>query len=99
MSRPRSTDPGVPITISIPNSLKMRLDKELSFKQSRSKWVTKAIEAKFLDMKAFNMGDVSNIQLIYVIHGRICGCMATESCVKIEMLKSMIPIEETAGSQ
>ena len=99
MSRPRSADPGVPITISIPNSLKMRLDKELSWKQSRSKWVTKAIEAKFLDMKAFNMRDVSNLRLIHVVHGRICGCMVTESCVKMEMLKSMMPIEETEAKQ
>ena len=99
MSRPRSTDPGVPITISIPNSLKMRLDKELSWKQSRSKWVTGAIKAKFLDMEAFNMGDVSNLRLIHVFHARICGCVASESCVKMEMLKSMMPIEETEGSQ
>ncbi len=77
----------------------MRLDKELSWKQSRSKWVTKAIEAKFLDMEAFNMGDVSNTRLIHVVHGRICGCMAHESCVKMEMLKSMMPVEETEAKQ
>ena len=99
MSRPRSTDPGVPITISIPNSLKMRLDKELSWKQSRSKWVTGAIKAKFLDMEAFNMGDVSNLRLIHVFHARICGCVASESCVKMELLKSMMPIEGTEESQ
>ena len=99
MSRPRSTDPGVPITISIPNSLKMRLDKELSWKASRSKWITAAIKAKFLDMEAFNMGDVSNIRLIHVVHGRICGCYATESCVKMNMLKSMLPIEEIEAGQ
>ena len=99
MSRPRSADPGVPITISIPNSLKTRLDQELPWKQSRSKWVTKAIEAKFLGMEAFNMGDISNLRLIHVFHARICGCMASESCVKMEMLKSMMPIEETEAKQ
>lgn len=99
MSRPRSADPGVPITISIPNSLKMRLDKELSWKQSRSKWVTAAIKAKFLDMEAFNMGDVSNTRLIHVVHGRICGCMAHESCVKMEMLRVMMPIEGIEAGQ
>ena len=99
MSRRRSTDPGVPITISIPNSLKMRLDKELSFKASRSKWITEAITAKFLDMEAFNMGDVSNIRLIHVLHGRVCGCMAHDSCVKMNMIKSMLPIEEIEEGQ
>ena len=99
MSRPRSADPGVPITISIPNSLKMRLDKELSWKQSRSKWVTKAIEAKFLDMAAFDMSDISNARLIHVFHSRICGCMSHETCVKMNMLKGALPIEETEAGQ
>ena len=99
MSRPRSADPGVPITISIPNSLKMRLDKELSWKQSRSKWVTAAIRAKFLDMAAFDMGDVTNTRLIHVFHARVCGCMAHDACVKMNMIKSMLPIEETEAEQ
>ena len=99
MSRPRSADPGVPITISIPNSLKIRLDQELSYKASRSKWITKAIEAKFLSMNAFNMGDVSNKRLIHVFHARMCGCMALESCATMKLLKSMLPIEETEEGQ
>lgn len=99
MSRPRSADPGVPITISIPNSLKMRLDKELSWKQSRSKWVTKAIQNKFEGKKAFNIGDVSNFGLISAFHARVCGCMAQDTCVKMNMIKSMMPVEETEAGQ
>ena len=97
--RPRSADPGVPITISIPNSLKTRLDQELSWKQSRSKWVTKAIEAKFLDMAAFDMSDISNSRLIHVFHGRICGCMSHETCVKMNMLKGALPVEGIEEAQ
>ncbi len=99
MSRPRSADPGVPITISIPNSLKTRLDQELSWKQSRSKWVTKAIEAKFLDMDAFSVGDLSNKALLAAIHARMCGCMAIESCGHWSMLTKVLPIEETVTGQ
>jgi len=99
MSRPRSADPGVPITISIPNSLKMRLDKELSWKASRSKWVTKAIEAKFLDMDAFNVGDLTNRQVLGVVHARICGCTTYESCGHWSMLTKVLPIEETEAGQ
>ena len=99
MSRPRSADPGVPITISIPNSLKMRLDKELSWKQSRSRWVTKAIQNKFEGKEAFNIGDISNFGLISAFHARVCGCMAQEACVKMNMIKSMMPIEETVTEQ
>ena len=46
MSRPRSTDKHQPLTISVPGSLMTRLDQELSYKQSRSKWVQAAIRAK-----------------------------------------------------
>ena len=46
MSRPRSTDKHQPLTISVPGSLMTRLDQELSYKQSRSKWVQQAIRAK-----------------------------------------------------
>ena len=46
MSRPRSTDPSVALSIAVPQSLKTRLDQELSYTQSRSKYVCKAIENK-----------------------------------------------------
>ena len=46
MSRPRSTDPSVALSIAVPQSLKTRLDQELSYTQSRSKWVCHAIKEK-----------------------------------------------------
>jgi len=46
MSRPRSTDPSVALSIAVPQSLKTRLDQELSYKQSRSRWVCHAIKEK-----------------------------------------------------
>jgi len=46
MSRPRSTDPSVALSIAVPQSLKTRLDQELSYHQSRSKWVCHAIKEK-----------------------------------------------------
>jgi len=72
----------------------MRLDKELSWKASRSRWIAKAITAKFESMDAFNMGDLSNMAILMAFHGRICGCMNHDTCIKIPMLKSMLPIEE-----
>ena len=99
MSRPRSTDPSVALSIAVPQSLKTRLDQELSYKQSRSRWVTDAIKAKLLDMKAFDMSDVANQRLIAVFHARSCGCMAYESCTRYELIKSMMPVEEIEGLQ
>lgn len=46
MSRRRSSDPSVPISIAIPRSLHTRLNELLAYKQSRSKWVCDAIKAK-----------------------------------------------------
>lgn len=46
MSRRRSIDPAIPVSIAIPRSLHTRMNELLAFKQSRSKWVCNAIQAK-----------------------------------------------------
>ena len=68
MSRPRSTDPSVALSIAVPNSLKLRLDQELSYKQSRSKWVCHAIKEKL--EQRFDYDSISDIQLIGMLHAR-----------------------------
>jgi hypothetical protein len=77
MSRPRSTDPSVALSIAVPQSLKTRLDQELSYKQSRSLWVCGAIKAKLKHVKeqeelekVFDYTSIPNIQLIGMLHGR-----------------------------
>ena len=62
MGRKRSTNKHIPMSLSIPHSLVIRVDKELSYKQSRSKWVQGAIEAK-LD----EVGSLDNIELSRII--------------------------------
>jgi len=68
MSRPRSTDPSVALSIAVPQSLKTRLDQELSYKQSRSKWVCYAIKEKL--EQQFDYDSISDIQLIGMLHAR-----------------------------
>lgn len=46
MGRRRVKEKHVPMSLSMPYRLIQRVEKELSFKQSRSKWVQGAIEAK-----------------------------------------------------
>ncbi len=77
MSRPRSTDPSVALSIAIPQSLKTRLDKLLDYKQSRSLWVCGAIKAKLAHMKEqkelekkFDYTSISSMQLIGMLHAR-----------------------------
>jgi metal-responsive CopG/Arc/MetJ family transcriptional regulator len=64
MSRPRSRDKCIPITIALPTSLAMKLENALSYSQSRSTWVANAIENKILDIKHNPVDDRTTRQLI-----------------------------------
>jgi metal-responsive CopG/Arc/MetJ family transcriptional regulator len=64
MSRPRSRDKCIPITIAIPTSLAMKLENALSYSSSRSAWVSDAIENKILDIKHNPVSDRTTRQLI-----------------------------------
>ena len=66
--RPRSRDKVVPVSIAIPVSLMMRLDNELDWKQSRSKWVKSAILQK-LD-EQFDWTAVSSKRLLAILFNR-----------------------------
>jgi len=68
MSRPRSTDPSVALSIAVPQSLKTRLDQELSYKQSRSKWVCHAITEKL--EQDFDYASISDMQLLGMLYSR-----------------------------
>jgi len=68
MSRPRSTDPSVALSIAVPQSLKTRLDQELSYTQSRSKWVCHAINEKL--NQEFDYTSIPTNQLLGMLHAR-----------------------------
>ena len=68
MSRPRSTDPSVALSIAVPQSLKTRLDQELSYKQSRSRWVCHAIKEKL--NQEFDYTSIPTNQLLGMLHAR-----------------------------
>jgi len=68
MSRPRSTDPSVALSIAVPQSLKTRLDQELSYTQSRSKWVCHAIKEKL--EQEFDYTSIPTNQLLGMLHAR-----------------------------
>ena len=70
MSRPRSTDPSVALSIAVPQSLKTRLDQELSYKQSRSRWVKSAIISKLEQQSSFDVSTLSNIRLLVLLFNR-----------------------------
>ena len=64
MSRRRSADKAIPISIALPGSLAVRLDQVLSYKQSRSEYIADAIKKKLDGQKAFSFDDVETEALV-----------------------------------
>ena len=96
MSRRRSTDKHQPLTISVPGSMMSRLDQELSYKQSRSKWVQQAIKAK-LDAhedESQVISSISNLRLLTIMFNR-----HIINWEMYEAIKARLLTEETAAEQ
>jgi len=70
MSRPRSTDKSIPISVALPSSLVRRLDQELSYSSSRSQYVAKAIRNYLDDLEASSIADASTRQLVAALTNR-----------------------------
>jgi len=68
--RPRSRDKVVPVSIGIPVSLMLRLDNELDWKQSRSRWVKSAIISKLEQQSSFDVSTLSTIRLLVLLFNR-----------------------------
>ncbi len=70
MSRPRSTDKSIPISVALPGSLVRRLDQELSFQSSRSKYVARAIKNYLDQIETSAMSEASTRTLIIHLKSR-----------------------------
>lgn len=72
MSRRRSNDPAIPVSIAIPRSLHTRMNELLAYKQSRSKWVCGAIRAKLdaHDDGRYDIDDINNHRLLAILLNR-----------------------------
>tara|TARA_R110002012_G_C11600208_1_gene607216 strand:- start:499 stop:762 length:264 start_codon:yes stop_codon:yes gene_type:complete len=68
MGRRRVKEKNIPMSLSIPYRLIQRLDSELGYRQSRSKWVQGAIRAK-LD-NDLDWASVSSIRLLVMLRNR-----------------------------
>jgi len=67
MSRRRSKDPTTAISFTIPMRLVIKLDATLASRESRSAWITSAIENKF---KGTTIQDASDKQLLAALVNR-----------------------------
>lgn len=64
MSRRRSADKAIPISIALPTSLAVRLDQVLSYKESRSEYIAEAIKKKLDQQRAFSFDDIETEALV-----------------------------------
>ena len=96
MSRRRSADPAIPVSIAIPRSLHTRMSELMSYKQSRSRWVCDAIQAKLdaHDDESQVIDGISNKRLLVLCFNR--GLIDYPMFIA---LTSDLPTEETVTEQ
>ena len=70
MSRKRSIDKSIPISVALPGSLVKRLDQELDYTSSRSKYVAKAIQNRLDEMQSSSVSEASTRQLMAALRAR-----------------------------
>jgi metal-responsive CopG/Arc/MetJ family transcriptional regulator len=70
MSRKRSIDRSESVSVALPGSLVRRLDQELDYTSSRSKYVAKAIENRLNEMQSSAVSEASTRQLIAALRAR-----------------------------
>ena len=70
MSRKRSIDKSIPISVALPSSLVRRLDQELDYTSSRSKYVAKAIENRLNELSSSAVSEASTRQLMAALRAR-----------------------------
>ena len=94
--RPRSKDKIIPVSIGLPNSLMLRLDNELHWKQSRSRWVCDAIKAKLdaHDDESQVIAALSDARLLVLLLNR--GVIDYEL---FTLIKSKLPTGEIGEQQ
>jgi len=96
MSRRRSRDKAIPISIALPGSLAVRLDQVLSYKQSRSEYIADAINKKLDGQKAFSFEDIETEALVrYLLTRDIPSNIDTALRTYWAMITSSNPSEDS----
>ena len=70
MSRRRSADKTIPISIALPSSLVMRLDQVLAYNDSRSAYIARAITDRMNQLKASSISDANSRTLMAALTSR-----------------------------
>jgi len=95
MSRRRSLDKAIPISIALPRSIVARLDQVLGYKDSRSAYIARAIKQELDNRDAFYLHEVPVSRLRMELYIR----KETSAALKLalnaeEVNSSSVPSEE-----
>ncbi len=70
MSRRRSADKSIPISIALPRSVVARLDQVLAYKDSRSAYIARAITDRLDEISASSIADANTRTLMAALTSR-----------------------------
>jgi len=85
----RAANPTRKISITIPSRVFDALESHLSYDQSRSRFISTAIEDKLGESSAPTVQELTTVQLKLALHQRICGCHETASCPTNVLLRNL----------
>ena len=85
----RATNPTRKISITIPSRTFNALESHLSYDQSRSAFISSAIEDKLNGPGETTVQEMTTVQLKLALHHRICGCYETASCPTNVLLRNL----------
>ena len=95
MSRRRSADKHIPISIALPRSVVARLDQVLAYKDSRSAYIARAITKQLDGKESFSMAEVTTSRLRMELYLREETSAALKLALNAEEVNSSsIPSEE-----
>jgi len=88
MSRRRSADKAIPISIALPRSIVARLDQVLAYKDSRSAFIARAIEKQLDGRESFNVKEVPTSRLRMELYHRAETSAALKLALNAEEVNS-----------
>ena len=86
MSRPRSRNPTTAISITLPMRQLRDVDDQLQYEESRSKWISTAIEARLAGERYIQ--DASNVELLVLLVNRGAISEETFKLLRAELTSS-----------
>ena len=86
MSRPRSRNPTRAISITLPMRQLRDVDDQLQYEESRSKWISTAIEARLAGERYIQ--DASNVELLVLLVNRGAISEETFKLLRAELTSS-----------